>query len=264
MTAVVSFVNQKGGVGKTTTTYHIARAGVRARLKILVVDMDPQGNLTSRAAREDLPSNVASIADVLSHRTRSSISDVVVDGVWDDLDVVPSGNNVLMTVRDELVVAGAGRESRFAQALNQTSGYDLILVDCPPSLDQLTINALTASSTVVIVAEPEAFSSQGLVQVTESIAEVQEYYNKNLQITGVLVNGRDRRRITDKEELDLLRTHCEAAGLLLMEPVMEHRAQIGDSIRASVGLDQWPDRDGAVLAAQYSHHLNTILKGILR
>src|SRR5680860_1683307 len=113
MTAMTfALCNQKGGVGKSTTTFHLARAGVLAGRRVLVVDGDPQGNLTSVAAAEPVEEDRAGLADALSARADETIRDVIVTGIWPGLDVVPTTGETLGYVRDELVIAGAGREGR--------------------------------------------------------------------------------------------------------------------------------------------------------
>ena len=114
----ISLCNQKGGVGKSTTTYHLARAAVLEGLRVIVVDLDPQGNITSSLAKYPVDEDTAGLADVLSNRTKLPISEVTVPGLWDGVDLVPTTGEALPVVRDELVVAGAGRESRLRAALS--------------------------------------------------------------------------------------------------------------------------------------------------
>ncbi|NKW16395.1 AAA family ATPase, partial [Rhodococcus hoagii] len=154
MTATIyAFCNQKGGVGKTTVTFHIADAARRAGLKVLAVDMDPQGNLSTILTKEPIHPGDAGIADVLSDRSEATLGDIISEGLWPGVELaatVPDAET-LAAVRDELVIAGAGREHRLRDALDAVrNNYDLILIDCPPSLDQLTINALVAADQAVI------------------------------------------------------------------------------------------------------------------
>ena len=123
MTAqILALCNQKGGVGKSTTTFHLARAAVQAGRRVLVVDLDPQGNLTTSIAAETVDDDQAQLADALSSRAPETLRDVIVPGLWPGLDLVPTAGVTLGAVRDELVIAGAGRESRLREALQAFSG----------------------------------------------------------------------------------------------------------------------------------------------
>ena len=168
MTALVLAVcNQKGGVGKTTTTFHLARAAITDGLRVLVVDADPQGDLTSVTVDEDnLIEGQVGLADVLSDRSDEHIRDVIVPGIWPGLDVVPTTGEALEGVNNELVIAGAGREQRLRTALGEViDDYDVILIDCPPSLGMLTTNALVAADQALIVTAPRSEAADGVAGI---------------------------------------------------------------------------------------------------
>lgn len=248
---VLAVCNQKGGVGKTTTTYHLARAGIRAGRRVLVVDLDPQGTLTTIAAREEVPEDSVGVADVLSARTREPLADVLVPGTWDGLDVAPTVGETLGVVRDELVVTGAGRESRLREALATVADrYDLILIDCPPSLDQLTINALVAADAVLIVTQSKQASINGLVKLHETIEAVRRNYRSDLTIAGVMVNQHEQNTVSGQSWLEELR-----GAMTILEPPMPKAVVLSDAAEASVGLDEYGSRVANRLAETFDSYL---------
>ncbi|WP_367645939.1 ParA family protein [Paenarthrobacter ureafaciens] len=256
---IFAFCNQKGGVGKSTTTFHMARAAVLRGLRVLVVDNDPQGNLTAVAAAETVSEDQAGLADALSARAPETIPDVIVPGVWPGLDVVPTSGVTLGYVRDELVIAGAGREGRLREALAAVAGdYDLILIDCAPSLDQLTINGLTAAQGVVIVTHSKQWSLSGLAQLLDTIENVRRYYNEGLAVAGVIVNQHEERTVSGQTWLDELHAAAEARGLRVLTPPIPKRVVIADATEAARGLDEWGTAEAGTLGALYSDHLATI------
>lgn len=260
----IALCNQKGGVGKSTTTFQLARAAVVAGSRVLVVDNDPQGNITSVATQRDVPSDQAGLADVLSARAPESLSDVIVPGVWESLDVVPTTGTTLGAVRDELVIAGAGRERRLAEALATiTERYDLVLIDCAPSLDQLTINALAAADAAVVVSHPKLWSLNGLDQLLETIDGVRAYYNPRLTVAGILVNQVEDRTVSAQTWLTELRqaaAHRTYSGgrLALLEPAIPKRVVISDATEAARGVDQWGTPEAKALARSYARLLTAI------
>jgi chromosome partitioning protein len=256
---ILALCNQKGGVGKSTTTFHLARAAVQAGRRVLVVDNDPQGNLTSIAAAEAVDEDQAGLADALSSRAPETIRDVIVPGVWPGLDVVPTSGVTLGYVRDELVIAGAGREGRLRQALAQViEEYDLVLIDCAPSLDQLTINGLTAANAVVVVTESKLFSANGLSQLLDTIDNVRAYYNPQLTVAGVIVNKHEEQTVSGRTWLDELRKAAEGRGLRLLSPLVPKRVVISDAAEAARGLDEWGSAEATALGAIYTDHLAVI------
>ena len=255
----IALCNQKGGVGKTTTTFHLARAAVLAGRRVLLVDNDPQGNLTSVAAAEPVAGDQAGLADALSARAPETIPDVLVAGVWPGLDVVPTSGVTLGYVRDELVVAGAGREGRLREALAAVAqDYDLILIDCAPSLDQLTVNGLTAAQKAVVVTHSKLLSANGLAQLLDTIDNVRRYYNPALAVAGVIVNQHEERTVSGRAWLDELRTAAQGRGLSVLTPPIPKRVVISDATEAARGLDEWGSAEATALGAIYADHLSAI------
>ncbi|MBD3689781.1 ParA family protein [Nanchangia anserum] len=258
---VMALCNQKGGVGKSTTAYHLARAGVVAGMSVLVVDMDPQGNLTNVASKELLAETAPGVADVLSARTRLGLGDVIVPGLWEGLDVAPTMGESLALVRDELVIAGAGRERRLTDELGRVgAGYDLVLIDCAPSLDQLTINALTAADVVVVVTQARLWSANGLVRLLDTVHLVREAYNPRLRVGGVIVNAHETLTRSGRHWHDELIAASQSADLALLAPPIPKRTLIADACEASQALDEQGNL-GAELAGIYTDHLATLMGG---
>ncbi|OMH32543.1 ParA family protein [Tersicoccus sp. Bi-70] len=259
---VIALCNQKGGVGKTVTTYHLARAAVRRGLRVLVIDADPQGNLTASAAGDDVAADDIGLADVLSSRAPETLSDVIVPGIWDGLSVVPTTGIELAAVRDELITAGAGREMRLREALAPLlADYDLVLIDCAPSLDQLTVNALTAADAVLIISQAKLYSLNGLDALLTTISSVRSYYNADLRVAGIIVNLYNPRTISARGWLDELTTAAQGRGLSLFEPIMNNRVVIADASEAARGLDEWGSSDARELADVYDAYLTATLEG---
>lgn len=260
MTAqIFAFCNQKGGVGKSTTAFQIARAAVLAGRRVLAVDLDPQGNLTSNATAEPVEDDQAGLADALSSRASETIGDVIVPGVWPGLDVVPTRGVTLGAVRDELTIAGAGREVRLREALAAVvDDYDLILIDCAPSLDQLTINGLTAAQGVVVVTHAKKWSLDGLSQLLDTIESVKSYYNPALRVSGIIVNQYEERTVGAQQWLADLEGVAETRGLALLTPPIPKRVVISDATEASRGLDEWGSPEAAALGAIYADQLASI------
>ncbi len=258
---VYALCNQKGGVGKSTTAFHLARAAVLRGDRVLLVDNDPQGNLTSVTAAEDVSEDQAGLADALSARAPETLQDVIVAGIWPGLDLVPTVGVTLGAVRDELVIAGAGREGRLHEALSEViEDYDLILIDCAPSLDQLTINGLTAAGGVIIVTHSKLWSANGLAQLLDTISSVRQYYNPDLEVAGIIVNQHEDRTLAGRHWLEELTAAADQRSLKVLNPPIPKRVAISDATEVAQGLDQLGTADATALAALYDLHLSA-LKG---
>jgi len=251
---IFALSNQKGGVGKSTTTYNLARAAVLRDLKVLVVDADPQGNLTSITTKEPTTPESIDIADVLTARSDDKASDAIVAGIWPGLSVLPSSDK-LAQVRDELVTTGGGREARLREALSFVADeYDLILIDCPPSLDLVTLNALAAADRVVIVANASLFSADGIAKLRETIDTVQRYYNPDLTIAGVIINQYEAQTNHDKHWRAELAANIQP----LLTPEIPKHTWIREASEGGVGLDELGTAAATRLASVYAGYLDTI------
>ncbi len=189
MGKIVAITNQKGGVGKTTTSVNLSAALARHNRKVLLLDIDPQGNATSGIgiSKADVKTD---IYEVLVNETpvREAIYDVPVEG----LQVIPA--TIQLAGAEIELVSVVSRERRLKKALADIKDdYDYIIIDCPPSLGLLTINALTAADTVLIPIQCEYYALEGLSQLLNTIRLVQKHLNVNLQIEGVLLTMFDAR-----------------------------------------------------------------------
>lgn len=258
---IVALCNQKGGVGKTTTCFQLARAAVRAGKRVLAIDNDPQGNLSAVAAKVPPGDTQAGLADALSVHSNDQLSDVVVAGVWPGLDLVPTSGSALGAVRDELVISGAGREQRLAQALaGFCDGYDLVLIDCAPSLDQLTINGLCAADSALVVTHSKLWSANGLAQLLDTLSAVRAYYNPSLEVAGIVVNQHEENTISGKNWLGQLQAAADQRGIEILNPPIPKRVVIADATEAAIGLDEWGSKEAAELADIYVNYFNQIVK----
>lgn len=187
---IISMVNQKGGVGKTTSTINLGACLAELGRKVLLVDLDPQGALTAGLgiSHGDLD---LTVYDVMMDN-RSSILNSIHSTITPGLDVVPA--NIDLSAAEIQLVNEVGREHTLARALRPVvKDYDFIILDCQPSLGLLTVNALAASHGVIIPMECEYFSLRGLALLTDTVEKVRDRLNFELEITGILVTMFDRR-----------------------------------------------------------------------
>lgn len=189
MVSVISVANQKGGVGKTTTTINLAACIAERGYRVLIVDIDPQGNATSGLGIEK-SSIDQDIYNVLIDEI--PLKDVIHHTSVKNLDMVPATIN-LSGAETELISMMA-RETRLKSALDAVDDqYDFVFIDCPPSLGQLSINAFTASDSILIPVQSEYYAMEGLSQLLNTIRLVQKHFNQDLGVEGVLLTMLDAR-----------------------------------------------------------------------
>ncbi|AKE41157.1 putative regulatory protein [Corynebacterium kutscheri] len=193
---ILSMCNQKGGVGKTTSTINLGACLAEAGRKVLLVDLDPQGALSAglNIAYEELDVTVYNLMVDNTVGIHNAIHHTSVPG----LDLVPA--NIDLSAAEIQLVNEVGREQTLARALRPVlKDYDYIILDCQPSLGLLTVNALACSHGVIIPMECEYFSLRGLALLTDTVEKVRDRLNFNLEIVGILVTMFDRRTSHSRE-----------------------------------------------------------------
>ncbi len=228
MAQTIAVLSQKGGTGKTTTVRTLTDVLRRCGLRTLAIDLDPQGNLSDYF---DLPTDVEpTIAEVLGGRAKAA------EAIHDD--IIPAN---LSLAEAELMLGGKmGREMTLRRALSKVGDdYDVILIDCPPSLGLLTINALVAADRALITAEAQYFALQGVEQAMEVVELARDSLNPDLTLLGVMLNLADIRTVHSREALVSLQ---ERFGEAVFATVIRASIAYAESAeRARSILDHRPD-----------------------
>ncbi|MGO9496064.1 MAG: ParA family protein [Solirubrobacteraceae bacterium] len=228
MASIVSVLSQKGGTGKTTAVRTLTDVFRRVDLRVLAIDLDPQGNLSDYLDVD--PEAAPTIGDVLAGRAKARAA--VHDGI------IPAN---LGLAEAELALGGKmGRELALKKALRELrDDYDLIMIDCPPALGLLTVNALVAADDALISAEAQYFALQGVEQALEVIELARENLNPDLEWLGVVLNIADMRTRHSREAFDSLRQHY---GEKLLETTIRASIAYAESAERALSiLDYRPD-----------------------
>ena len=222
MGRVVAIANQKGGVGKTTTAINLGSSLAVAEARTLVVDMDPQANLTSglglRSAAE-----LGTIYDALIEER--PVGEVIVDTMLESLKAIPSERN--LTGAEIELVGEPRREFRLKDVLGSVaSQYDYVLVDCPPSLGLLTVNALVAADSVLVPLQCEFFALEGVTELMATVERVRAAFNPRLAIEGILLTMFDERTNLSAQVIEDVRRHFHGS---VFESVVPRNVRLAEA-----------------------------------
>jgi chromosome partitioning protein len=236
---IIAIANQKGGVGKTTTTANLGASLAVRGARVLLVDMDPQGNLT--AAFGHSPKDGQTVAETLLDRKVPLPIVSVTEPGGSTVDLVPA--SVQLAASEALLANKLGRELRLRDALGTVADqYDFILIDTPPSLGLLTTNALVAAQKVIIPTQARFFSLQGLQMLQESIEETL-YLNPKLEVLGIVLSQLDRRLKEERTVSDYLREHW---GNLVFNTEIATNSKILEAASVGVSIFSYQGAERAV------------------
>lgn len=225
---IISIVNQKGGVGKTTTTINLASALARRGKRVLVVDLDPQRNATT-SLNQNKQYTGPGVSDLIYFSVSGypyELGSFVRHNETEGVDYIPStpmlasAPNILAQDRDSYMVL------RRLLRVRELENYDCILIDCKPSLDLLVGNALVASDSVIVPVQPDDYSLDGLGDLWSTVDGIRDRYNENLEIGGILITLADQRRKVTRRIIAELR---ESFGDLVYDTVLPNRADCANA-----------------------------------
>jgi chromosome partitioning protein len=247
----IACANQKGGVGKTTTVVNLGSYLALAGERVLIVDLDPQGNATSGLGL-DRNAIERSIYDGVIDGAQ--LGDLTVPGPIEGLDVVPSA--IALAGAEVELAPIEGREHRLARLLAEIANdYDYLLIDCPPSLGLLTVNALTAANSVLIPLQCEYYALEGLTQLLATLELIRDHLNPDLAIKGVILTMFDGRTRLSSDVAAEVRRHL---GSRVYETVIPRNVRLSEAPSHGKPISSYaPESTGALAYAALSVELRT-------
>ncbi|KOY78581.1 Sporulation initiation inhibitor protein Soj [Apilactobacillus kunkeei] len=243
---VISLANQKGGVGKTTTSVNLGADLATMGKKVLLIDADAQGNATSGVGiqKSDIQKD---IYDILVNE--ELISEAIIPSKHEGLDIVPA--TIQLSGADIELTPQMARETRLLNALKSVSDqYDYVLVDCPPSLGLITVNAFTASDSILIPVQTEYYALEGLSQLLNTVQLVKKHFNPDLDVEGVLLTMYDSRTKLGQQVNDEVRKYF---GDKVYDTIITRNVRLSEA--PSYGLpiiDYDPNSKGSELYMQFA------------
>lgn len=203
---IISICNQKGGVGKSTTAHALGAGLILKGCSVLYIDLDAQGNLTYSMG--SAPSDLSAYDLITRRETAANVIQHTAQG-----DLIPA--SPVLSASDAAITA-TGKEYRLREALEPVKTlYDYIVIDCPPALGTLTVNALTASDAVITPSQSDVFSLQGIAQLSETVGGVQTYCNPGLKWAGILLTRHSGRSVLTREMTSMMEDAAEQLGTIV-------------------------------------------------
>lgn len=247
---VVAVCNQKGGVGKTTTTINLGAALAEHGRRVLLVDFDPQGAL-SVGLGTDAHNLPKSVYDLLLDRS-TRVQDVLEHTAVPGMDLIPS--NIVLSAAELQLVSEVAREQALTRAIAPVlADYDVVLIDCQPALGLLTVNALTAAHSVLVPLECEYFALRGVALLQDTIVKVQERLNERLRLEGLLATRFDTQTIHRREVLHRL---VEAFGDQVFHTVIPRTVRFPEATTGGVPIiDYAPTSPGSIAYRQLAREV---------
>ena len=235
---IISLCNQKGGVGKTTTTINLGATLAELGRRVLVIDFDPQGALSAGLGVQT--HDVPTIYDLLLGTVKNPV-EAIVHTNYPNLDIIPA--NIDLSAAEVHLVNEVARETILARVLRKVSDqYDVILIDCQPSLGLLTVNALTAAHGVLIPLECEFFALRGVALLVETIEKVKDRLNSAIELDGILATMYDSRTLHSREVLDRV---VETFGDSVLETVIGRTVKFPDASVAGAPITSFAPEHAA-------------------
>ena len=249
MTEILAIINQKGGVGKSTTAQAIGQGLAEIyKKKVLFVDLDAQGNLSYSL---DVQQSPLSVLDVLTGKEKTK--DVIVRSSQGD--ILPS--NIQLSGAD-LILTEMGKEYKLKEALEPVlNDYDYIILDTPPALGILTVNALTASTGVIIPAQADIYSLQGIGQLSRTFEAVRKYCNKNLELRGIVLTRYNKRAILSRDVADLIEETAKGLNTKVYKTQIREAIAIREAQIKRVSLFKYAPKSNA--SADYRNLIKEVI-----
>ena len=249
---VITVINQKGGVGKTTTAQSLG-AGLQKRgKKVLLIDLDPQTNLTYTVLRK-IPEKTIFNVFMKNENINNCIFKV------GEAEIIPASSELSIL---DTILKDTGKEYRLKEALKTLKNdYDFIIIDTPPALGILTINSLTASNRAVITAQADIYSLQGIGQLNQTIQAVKKYCNENLKIDGVLLTRHNSRSILSRDMTENMKRMAESIGTKLYDSKIRECTAIKEAQATGQNIFDYSKKCNASI--DYNNFIDEFLKGAI-
>lgn len=253
MAQIICFINQKGGVGKTTTTVQMAAYLTRRNAKVLMIDMDPQGNLTSYLGVNTDDENT--IAELLL--SEATFADTVKPTTYGDL--IPSDS--ALGYREMEIGGRPARELLLSKALRgNIDTYDYVLIDCPPAINTFTYNVLLLAKSVVIVSEVGFFSAQGCGKMIDTVRQAVAAYDRSINIAGILFTKNNNTRLAREIREQVEQVVADYGVRVYQNTIGTFPAPVGESQAAHQSLFDYAPKNK--VAAQYEAACEEIIKSV--